>query len=79
MSGDLIESVRAVDVRYELAEGDGSDAIHKDPVYSYAVTLLELADGQFGTGLSYSLGRGNEVVAKAIEAFTPQVVDPKDY
>lgn len=74
MSGDIIKNIRAVDVRYKLADGDGSDAIHKDPVYSYAVTLLELADGEYGTGLSYSLGRGNEVVVKAIEAYAPFVV-----
>lgn len=74
MSKDLIKNIRALDVRYKLGEGDGSDAIHKDPVYSYAVTLLELGDTEYGTGLSYSLGRGNEVVVKAIEAFAPLIV-----
>ena len=74
MTGDHIKSVRTIDVRFELASGDGSDAVHKDPVYSYAVTILELSDGEYGTGLSYSLGRGNEVVVKAIEAFAPFVV-----
>tara|TARA_R110002095_G_scaffold147856_4_gene127873 strand:+ start:1728 stop:2972 length:1245 start_codon:yes stop_codon:yes gene_type:complete len=74
MSNDMVKSIRALDLRYKLGEGDGSDAIHKDPVYSYAVTLLELGDTEYGTGLSYSLGRGNEVVAKAIEAFAPLIV-----
>ena len=39
-----------------------------DPVYSFAVTLLELASGEYGTGLSLPLGCGNEVVVRAIEA-----------
>ncbi|MEZ6044164.1 MAG: enolase C-terminal domain-like protein [Planctomycetaceae bacterium] len=74
MSDNLIKQIRTMDVRYKLEGQDGSDAIHKDPVYSYAVTLLELGDGEYGTGLSYSLGRGSEVVVKAIEAFASFVV-----
>lgn len=69
-----IVRIKTADKRYELPAGAGSDSMHHDPLYSYAVTVLELASGEFGTGLSYSLGRGNEVVVKAIEAYAPFVV-----
>jgi L-fuconate dehydratase len=71
---DRIVAVRAVDQRYELPPGAGSDALHVDPRYSYAVTLIELEDGEYGTGLAFTLGRGNEVVTRAIEAYAPFLV-----
>jgi hypothetical protein len=36
----MIRSVSTRDVRYPLGAGHGSDAIHRDTVYSYAVTCL---------------------------------------
>ncbi len=66
--------LRAIDRRYELPEAAGSDSMHPDPAYSHAVTLLELADGRRGTGLTFTLGRGNEVVVRAIEAYAPLIV-----
>ena len=71
---DTIVAVQAVDKRFDMPAGAGSDSLHVDPVYSYAVTLLELADGEYGTGLTFTIGRGNEVVVKAIEAFAPLLV-----
>jgi L-fuconate dehydratase len=71
---DRIVSVEAVDRRYELPPGAGSDSLHVDPKYSYAVTLVRLADGEYGTGLGFTLGRGNEVVVRAIEAYAPFLV-----
>jgi len=69
-----IQRLRAIDRRYELPDAAGSDAMHPDPAYSHAVTLLELSDGRRGTGLTFTLGRGNEVVVRAIEAYAPLVV-----
>jgi L-fuconate dehydratase len=69
-----IVAVEAFDQRYPLPAGAGSDAMHVDPVYSYAVTALHLADGTMGTGLAFTLGRGNEVVVRAIQALAPLVV-----
>jgi L-fuconate dehydratase len=74
MSRNTIRSVRAFDRRFELPEHGGSDSMHPDPVYSFAVTLIELGDGEFGTGLAYTLGRGNEVVVRAIEAYAPMLI-----
>lgn len=36
----MIQSIRTVDRRFPLEAGSGTDAVHGDPVYSYAVTQL---------------------------------------
>lgn len=69
-----IRKITTADKRFDLPPGAGTDSIHVDPQYSYAVTLLELENGQYGTGLAFTLGRGNEVVVRAIEALVPFVV-----
>jgi L-fuconate dehydratase len=53
------------DARFPIGSGHGSDAIHKDPVYSYAVTLLHDDGGETGTGLAFTLGEGNDLVCRA--------------
>jgi L-fuconate dehydratase len=45
-----------------MPEGSGSDAVHADPEYSYALTILE-TDGHSGTGSTLTLGAGNDIVA----------------
>jgi L-fuconate dehydratase len=69
--GDLwIRRVSARDMRYALNPGEGTDAVHSAPHYSYAVALLE-TDGalrETGVGLAFTLGGGNELVCAAIEA-----------
>ena len=47
----MIKSISARDARYPIGGGHGSDAIHKDPVYSYAVTLLKDDRGRIGPDL----------------------------
>ncbi len=61
----MIHSISIKDARYKLASGVGSDSIHRDPVYSYAVTYLHDDSGLTGTGLAFTLGEGNELVCKA--------------
>ena len=52
----------------------GSDAMHTDPDYSAAYVVLE-TDGELrGHGMTFTLGRGNEVVLAAVRALAPQVV-----
>lgn len=55
------------DARFPLTGGHGSDAIHRDPVYSYAATLLQDDHGRMGTGLAFTLGAGNDLVCAAAE------------
>ena len=61
----MIKRISTRDVRYPIGGKHGSDAIHKDPVYSYAVTLLEDDSGHTGTGLAFTLGEGNDLVCRA--------------
>lgn len=62
-----ILSVQTHDRRFPLGPGAGSDAIHRDPVYSYAVTELHLEDGSVATGLAFTLGEGNDLVCRAAD------------
>ena len=51
----------------------GSDAMHTDPNYSAAYVSLE-TDGPRGIeghGLTFTIGRGNEVVVAAVRALAP--------
>src|SRR6266581_4486099 len=52
----------------------GTDAVHVDPNYSAAYVVLGTDTGLEGHGLTFTIGRGNEVCAAAIEAFRPLVV-----
>ena len=61
----MISSIHINDFRAPLDTGAGSDAIHRDPVYSYAVTQLMDDSNNRGTGLAFTLGEGNDLVCKA--------------
>jgi L-fuconate dehydratase len=52
----------------------GSDAVHVDPDYSAAYVVLTTDAGLEGHGLTFTIGRGNEVCVAAIEAFRALVV-----
>ena len=64
----MINKIEITDKRFDLVKGAGSDAIHKDPQYSYAVTQLNQGD-QTGTGLAFTLGAGNDLVCKAAQFY----------
>src|SRR3954464_13610861 len=70
--------VRAIthDVRFPTSRtGAGSDAMNPDPDYSAAYVVLETdAPGVAGHGLTFTIGRGNELCVGAIEALAPHVV-----
>ena len=69
---DLVVS----DVRFPTSEFlDGSDAMNPDPDYSAAYVELRTDDpGLRGHGMTFTIGRGNELCCAAIEAFRPHVV-----
>lgn len=69
----MIKHTSTKDVRYPLGQGAGSDAIHRDPVYSYAVTQLHDDSGLTGTGLAFTLGEGNDLVCKAADFYAAQL------
>jgi L-fuconate dehydratase len=61
----MIKEISTRDARFPIGSGHGSDAIHRDPVYSYAVTRLHDDSGLVGTGLAFTLGEGNDLVCRA--------------
>lgn len=69
----MIKDIAIFDARFPLKEGSGSDAIHRNPVYSYAVTQLKDDSGITGTGLAFTLGEGNDLVCKAAQFYANQL------
>lgn len=63
-----ITGVTTRDARFTLRLGEGADAVHTNPQYSYAVTLLQTDCGLTGTGLAFTLGAGNDLVCQTIQA-----------
>jgi L-fuconate dehydratase len=61
-----ITHVRVLDLRFPTSrEQIGSDAVNKDPDYSAAYCVLETDAGIAGHGLTFTLGRGTELVVSA--------------
>jgi L-fuconate dehydratase len=75
-------SMETYDVRFPTSrELDGSDAMNPAPDYSaaYVVVRTDADDGHEGHGFAFTIGRGNEVEAAAINALRPFVVGrPRD-
>lgn len=67
MADSSIQSVSTYDARYPLPPGAGTDSIHTNSEYCFAVTLLGCERGLCGTGLALTLGDGNRLVCDAIE------------
>jgi L-fuconate dehydratase len=69
--------LRTMDVRFPTSrELHGSDAMHRDPDYSaaYVVIGTDRGDGIEGHGLSFTIGRGTEIVVAAVRALVPLLV-----
>lgn len=65
------------DIRFPTSRSlDGSDAMNPDPDYSAAYVVLKTdhPDGHAGHGLTFTIGRGNDLCVKAIEAMRHLVV-----
>jgi L-fuconate dehydratase len=71
-----IRSLRVLDVRFPTsAHLDGSDAMNPDPDYSAAYVILDTDQaGLEGHGLTFTIGRGNEICCAAIRAMEHLVV-----
>jgi L-fuconate dehydratase len=71
-----ITDLQVLDLRFPTSEQlDGSDAMNPDPDYSAAYVILKTdSDDLAGHGLTFTIGRGNEVVCAAIEALRSRVV-----
>lgn len=69
----MIKTISTRDARYPLGHGHGSDAIHRDPIYSYAVTELHDDHGRTGVGLAFTLGEGNQLVCEAARFYAQRL------
>ncbi|MGV1872454.1 L-fuconate dehydratase [Agrobacterium rosae] len=71
-----ITDLRVFDLRFPTSQSlDGSDAMNPDPDYSAAYVILDTDDATLkGHGLTFTIGRGNEICCMAIEAMRHLVV-----
>ena len=70
-----LTSLTTTDIRFPTSRTHaGTDAMHPDPDYSAAYVILTTDAGVAGHGLTFTIGRGNEICAVAIDAFRPLVV-----
>jgi L-fuconate dehydratase len=75
--GTRIVRATALDIRFPTSRTlDGSDAMNPDPDYSAAYVVLSTDDsaGRSGHGLTFTIGRGNELCVQAIELLSGHVV-----
>jgi L-fuconate dehydratase len=71
----IITKLQIEDIRFPTSRAlDGSDAMNPDPDYSAAYVVLETDSSLEGHGLTFTIGRGNEICVKAIEALKPFVL-----
>ncbi len=76
MNETLITGVRVIDLRFPTSrEQIGSDAVNKDPDYSAAYCILQTNNGLVGHGLTFTLGRGTDLVVQALQYLTRYVVN----
>lgn len=75
----IITSIETKDIRFPTSKNlDGSDAINKDPDYSAAYVILKTNDPALeGHGLTFTLGRGNELCVAAIQSLSYLLIGKK--
>ncbi len=72
-----ITGLEVLDIRFPTSRSlDGSDAMNPDPDYSaaYVVIRTDAVDGLEGHGLTFTIGRGTEVVVAGVRALEPLVI-----
>lgn len=74
-----ITEIEISDIRFPTSDQlDGSDAMNEAPDYSAATVILHTSDKNVsGHGMTFTLGRGNEICAKAIESLGPLIMGQK--
>lgn len=75
--GSTITSYEIRDIRFPTSKFlDGSDAMNKDPDYSAAYVIFYTNEKDLeGHGMTFTCGRGNEVVCSAIEQLAKKFVN----
>ena len=73
----ILEDIEIFDVRYPTSDfSHGSDAVHIAPDYSAAYILLKFhhrskSTSLIGHGMSFTLGRGTEIICACIQSMFP--------
>ena len=76
MNEILITAVRVIDLRFPTSRDHiGSDAVNTDPDYSAAYCILETNSTLEGHGLTFTLGRGTDLVVQAVRYLSRYVVN----
>ena len=72
----IITSIETKDIRFPTSRSlDGSDAMNPDPDYSAAYVILKTNDPAMeGHGLTFTLGRGNELCVSAIKSLSYLII-----
>lgn len=71
-----ITAIHAYDIRFPTSRSlDGSDAMNLAPDYSAAYCIIETDGSHAGHGLTFTIGRGNELCVAAIRALAPLIRD----
>lgn len=76
MNSITVTDMQVLDVRFPTSQQlDGSDAMNPDPDYSAAYVILKTNRSDLnGHGLTFTIGRGNDICCQAIEAMRHLVV-----
>jgi L-fuconate dehydratase len=71
-----ITKVTVQDIRFPTSQAkDGSDAMNPDPDYSAAYVIVHTDEPALsGHGITFTIGRGNELCVAAVQAMAPLVV-----
>src|SRR4051794_22853316 len=73
--GVQVTDIEVRDIRFPTANSlDGSDAMNAHPNYSAAYVILKTDSDFEGHGLTFTIGRGNELCVAAIEALRPLIL-----
>ena len=64
------------DIRFPTSVAlDGSDAMNPDPAYSAAYVTLKTNSSHCGNGLTFTIGRGNELCVAAVHAMKYMLIN----
>jgi L-fuconate dehydratase len=71
----IISEISVQDVRFPTSKSlDGSDAMNPDPDYSATYVILKTNNPKLeGHGLTFTIGRGNEICVAAVKALAPLI------
>ena len=70
-----IKSIVARDIRFPTSRSlDGSDAMNEAPDYSATYVTVETSAGDQGHGMTFTIGRGNELCVAGVEALSKLLI-----